>query len=211
MKKVIASFGFGEHQKFLSVSVPTLYKYSQLYKYDLFLPNINFFNDTTMAPSWWKIDLIKYLFNIYDQVLWIDADVIICRFDKDISDDVNHDDDFGVVIHETPDGQVPNCGVWLLNKSCLKWIDSLKTFTNFRRSECWWEQAALLFFLGIDPDQQKIVLPNDYPIKWKALDYIWNPHIDDHRKIPNDTRFLHTTCFPDRYLFMKNKLQEINL
>ena len=213
MKKVITSFGVGEHQRLLALSIPTFYLYAQNHGYDLFLPDLTFFNEEIKLspPSWWKIDLIKYLFTKYDQVLWIDADVIICRFETDIANDVDESHDFGAVVHETPDGSVPNCGVWILNKSCLSWLDKLKNFKNFTRSECWWEQAALIHLLGMNPDEKNISLPKSFPISWTQLSYAWNPHINDHRKIPQDTKFFHSTCFTNRYSTMKHILQQINI
>lgn len=214
MKKAIVSFGTNYHHKLLSLSVPTFYIYAHTHNYDLFLPNEQFFNDDTkkLPPSWWKLDAIAHLLSSYDKVLWLDADVIIYKFDVDIIDTVDDRySDFSVVVHETLDGQVPNCGVWLLNKSCLSWLDQLKQYTEFRRSQFWWEQAALLHLLGINPDDQVISLPTTYNIPWTQLDYIWNPHVHDKRKIPEETRFFHATSYNDRYGIMKNLLNQINI
>lgn len=213
MKKVIASFGIGEHSRLLSLAIPTFYLYAHNHNYDIFLPSNDFFSNKTKEnpASWWKLDIIEYLFNTYDQVLWLDADVIICRFEEDISTKINSQDDFAAVVHETPDGQVLNCGVWLLNKSSTKWLSSLRSYNSFRRSACWWEQAALLHIMGMNPDDPKIILPEKCNIAWTQLDYSWNPHINDHRKIPQDTKFFHATCFNDRYATMKHILQQINI
>lgn len=213
MKKVITSFGVGYHNRLLSLSIPTLYLYAKNHNYDIFIPSDNFFTESTkqLPPSWWKIDIIEHLLSIYDQVLWIDADVMICRFEDDISQSLDTNKDFGLVVHETSDGQVPNCGVWLLNRSCLSWLSELRKFTSFERSQCWWEQAALLYLMGIDPDSKNIQLPQESKISWQSLDYLWNPHINDNRKIPQDTKFFHATCFNDRYAVMKNILQQINI
>jgi hypothetical protein len=212
MKKVITSFGIGEHKNLLNICVSNLYTYAQKHNYDLFIPSELFFNAETkkLPPAWWKIDIIQYLFNQYDQVLWIDADVLICEFEKDIADEIDISNDFGVVVHETPDGHIPNSGVWFLNNSSTNWLHKLKNFTNFRRSKCWWEQAALLYLIGIDPDAEKIILPHSYKIKWQTLDYSWNPHIHDHRGIPLNTKFFHSTCYPNRMHAIKNMLDKIN-
>ena len=214
MKKVLCSFGFGEHSKLLRLSTPTLYTYAQNHNYDLFLPNIDYFSSDTKTrhPSWWKIELISNLFREYDQVLWIDADVIICRFEHDIFTEVISEHDMGVVVHQTNDGYVPNCGVWALNKSCTKWLNSLWNYNSFHRSRCWWEQAAMLYLLGVDPDKTYIdTPPSQDNISWTALDYLWNPHINDSRGIPQETRFFHATSFQDRYAVMKHILRQIEL
>jgi hypothetical protein len=214
MKKVLCSFGFGEHAQLLSLAAPTFYIYSHNHNYDLFIPSLSYFSEETKKrhPSWWKIELIGQLFDKYDQVLWIDSDIIICRFDKDIMDDLPPEKDTGLVVHQTDDGYVPNCGVWPLNKSCLSWFHKLWPLNDFKRSSCWWEQAAMLSLLGVDPDKSVIDMsPNADNILWQQLDYVWNPHINDARKIPDDTRFFHATSFKNRYSAMKNILQQINI
>lgn len=213
MKKAITSFGVGYHSRLLALSAPTFYLYANNHNYDFFIPGNNFFTEETKQrhPAWWKLDVIEYLLNVYDQVLWLDADVIICKFDIDIVNTIDTNNmDFGVVVHETPDGQIPNCGVWLLNKSALNWLPQLRQHNSFARSQCWWEQAALLHIMGMNPDDQPITLPDSYNLPWKQLDYLWNPHINDNRKIPQETRFFHATCFNDRYAVMKNILHQID-
>lgn len=213
MKKVITSIGDGYHSRLLGLSVPTMYLYAHNHNYDVFLPSNSFFSEQTkqLPCSWWKLDVIEYLLQDYDQVLWLDADVMVCRFEEDISGHMDKNSHFGLVVHETSDGQVPNCGVWLLNKYCLEWISSLKQHRNFARSKCWWEQAALLHVLGMNPDHTPLILPPQYNIPWTQFDYLWNPHINDARNIPNNSKFFHATCFNDRYAAMKNVLQQINI
>lgn len=212
MKKVIASFGTGYHSRLLALAAPTFYLYGHNHNYDIFIPNNNFFSEKTktLPYSWWKLDIIEYLLKDYDQVLWLDADVIICKFDIDIADTVDNTNlDFSLVVHHTNDGTVPNCGVWLLNKSAINLLPKLREHTNFLRSSCWWEQAALIHMMGVNPDSQPIILPDVCNLKWNQLDYVWNPHINDNRKIPEDTKFFHATCFNDRYAVMKNILLQI--
>ena len=69
MKKVLTSFGVGEHHRLLGLSIPTFYLYAQNHQYDLFIPDQSFFDTETrqLPPAWWKLDLIEYLFSIYDQ------------------------------------------------------------------------------------------------------------------------------------------------
>lgn len=211
MKKAIASFGTGYHSRLLALAAPTFYLYGHNHNYDIFMPNDNFFSSESkkLPYSWWKLDIIEYLLKDYDQVLWLDADVIICKYDIDISSTLNNNLDFGVVVHETSDGLVPNCGVWLINKSALSWLPQIRLHKEFRRSSCWWEQAALIHMLGANPDGNPVVLPDVCNLKWGQLDYLWNPHINDSRKIPEDTKFFHATCFNDRYAVMKNILNQI--
>lgn len=106
MKKAITSFGTDYHSSLLSLSIKTLYMYAYNHNYDLFFPSNNFFSDTTKIkpPSWWKLDVIENLLKTYEQVLWIDSDVIICRFENDIANEMDQNSTFGLVVHETSDG-----------------------------------------------------------------------------------------------------------
>ncbi|NDC71888.1 MAG: hypothetical protein EBZ62_00335 [Sphingobacteriia bacterium] len=209
--KVIASFGFGSHSNLLDLSILTFNKYARTHNYDLFVPNNSFFSATTKTRhySWWKLELISKLLATYDIVLWIDADVIIRDFNQDILDDFNQTDHMGLVVHETPDGSVPNCGVWILNKKSLSWFDQLWEYDDFKSSKYWWEQASLLHTLGINPDVRPIQLPKKSSIPWTKLDYRWNPHINDHRAIPEDYRFFHSTMIDNKIEITKKILLEI--
>lgn len=211
MKKILTSFGFGSHASLMALASPTFSLYANKHNYDMFIPSEGFFTDETKkrAPSWWKIELIKKLFDSYDRILWIDSDVVICNFDKDIFDDLEPDSHVGMVVHEVPIGYVPNCGVWLLDKKCLAWFDQLWQYNNLPRSDGWWEQNAMLHLLGIETETNNIQMPESFPIPWTKLDYRWNPHIHDHRKIPSDLRFFHATMFIDRAKMMTNVLRQI--
>lgn len=213
MKKVLTSFGFGDQSKLINIAVPYLLKYAQSHNYDLFIPNEDFFSKETKTRhySWWKIELIKRLFNTYDNVLWVDADVIICDFQKDIFEEMDKDSHVGMVVHKTNIGYVPNYGVWTLNIKCMEWFADLWNYNSLPRSEGFWEQDAMLYKLGIDTGSDDIKLPESYPIPWTQLDYVWNPHVQDYRGIPNKIRFFHATMFENRYKVMKHIASQVPL
>jgi len=213
MKKVLTSFGFGSQSELLSISSPTLLKYAQKQDYDLFIPTENFFSDNTKTRhySWWKIELISRLFEQYDRILWIDADVVVCYFDIDIMAELAEDSHVGMVVHKTNIGYVPNCGVWVLDKKCMDWFPDLWNHDNLPRSDGFWEQDAMLYKLGIDTSSNNIRLPETFPIPWTQLDYSWNPHVHDYRGIPNKLRFFHATMFNDRAKIMRHIISQIQL
>lgn len=213
MKKILTSFGFGNQQDLLRITSPSFVKYAQTHNYDIFLPSESFFSESTKSRhySWWKIELIKKLFDDYDKILWLDADIVVCRFDKDILDELDSDSHVGMVVHKVPIGYVPNCGVWTLDKKCMSWFSDLWQYNKLPRSDGWWEQDAMLYKLGIDSGSNNIQLPSSYPIQWTQLDYLWNPHIHDERGIPPNLRFFHATMFNDRASVMSNIMRQINI
>jgi hypothetical protein len=196
MKKALTTFGLGPMAELLDVSLPTFARYAQTHGYDLFVPSGQQFSSINRHASWGKIPLIVSLLRGgYDAVLWLDADVAVVEHDKDIIDDLPADAPMGLVVHRTPDGAVPNCGVWLVRAEAAEMLESLWPLDGFRRSACWWEQAALIAALGGDPDATPVAVPAGRA--WVELPYEWNPHLRDSRGVA-DCRFFHATCFPDR-------------
>lgn len=212
-KKILTSFGFGNQFELLKIAIPSFIKYAQSNGYDFFVPNEDFFSVKTKERhySWWKIELLTRLFDSYDRILWLDADVVACYFDHDIFEEFDKDSHVGMVVHEVPIGFVPNCGVWALDKKCMSWLPDLWQYNNLPRSDGWWEQDAMLYKLGIDSGSNNIKLPSSYPIPWTQLDYSWNPHVHDRRGIPNKIKFFHATMFKDRASIMSNIIGQINL
>lgn len=192
IKKALTTFAYGPQADLLEVSLPTFQRYALVHGYDLFVPAQR---DLNRHHSWMKIPLICSLLNVYDTVLWLDADVVVRRFDVDI-ESVTPPSPMHMVVHETPDGSVPNCGVWIVRKEAAEFLESLWPLTGFARSECWWEQAAVIAGLGGDPDATPTSTPGGSG--WGQLPYEWNPHPHDRRGVPADCRFFHATMAPDR-------------
>lgn len=199
MRRVLTSFGFGPHAELLQIAIPGFARYAAKHGYDLLIPQASFFSDDARArpPSWMKIPLIKRLLDDgAESVLWLDADVVVRRFDKDISDDCGDRRPLHMVVHHTSDGGVPNAGVMYMRKEFSPHLDSVWRQCNFARSSCWWEQAGLISVIGGDPDASPVSVPAG-PLCGE-LPYEWNPHVMDSRSIPDDARFFHATCFGDR-------------
>lgn len=202
MRRVITTFSLGEEFDRLSaLTVPTFASYAALHGYDLFVPCYDYFQKfrsilDDRCASWLKVLLLQELLQVYDEALWLDSDVAVVRFDKDIADDLTAAP-MHMAVHKTADGSVPNCGVWHLRKPAAEILGQLWQHNSFRRSEGWWEQAALIHVLGGDPDAAQTATPAG-PL-WAELPYEWNPHIGDQRRIPETCRFFHATQFPDRF------------
>jgi len=197
VKKVITTFAFGPQRELLDVCLPTFARYAEIHGYDLYVPAEKSVSSDDERPfPWLKIPLLLSLFAInYEAVLWLDADVIVRRYEKDILED-SHPTPLAMAVHRTDDGDVPNSGVWIVRNTAVDFLRSLWPLNSFRRSSGWWEQAAVIAALGGDPDAGKVSVPEG-PL-WGELPYEWNPHIADNRGIPEDCRFFHATMFPDR-------------
>ena len=209
MRKAIVTFGVGESRRLLDVSLPTFRRYADRHGYELII------GEPPPSPdvSWRKLPLlIDLLREGYDALVWIDADIVVLSYDRDILDDSPHP--LGLVVHQVPEGSVPNCGLmvlrWPLGIVPLVQAQAIaetrqKSERPFRRS-AWWEQAAIIEALGGDPDADLIAVPSHAQLvtgtettRWGRLPYEWNPHPHDWRGYPTNARCFHATMSADRY------------
>jgi len=217
--KILTTFGTGPAREALAISLPLMARYAQRHGYRLVVPSDAEVEKACCGrpASWGKIGWLKRLERTTGDalVLWIDADVIVCRHDVDIADHVSPLPFVSMVVQNTPDGAVPSCGVILVDNSYyLHPADAYEEIwnacgpdgMNAVRSSGWWEQAAMIRWLGGDPDPTPIVTPPPSN-KWGELAYEWNPHPCDPRGIPDDLRFFHATATNDRFGDMRRWAQ----
>lgn len=207
MSKALVSFASGQNfVDLLSIAMPSFYQYGERHDYSVFIPSslevsqiCQFYGwDRNRPTSWLKVPVIKYLLQYYNTVLWVDSDVIIRKFDKDIAE--NFDSKFmqGFVIHQDKhEGHVPNCGIWLLNQNASSFLSELWNKIEFI-SHKWWEQGANI----------KLMSENqNYKDNSLSLPYEFNVHKNDIRfdeqKYLETGRFLHATMWSDRKAKMK--------
>lgn len=208
MQRVLTTFGFGEHAALLEIAAPTFQRYAARHGYDFFVPQDGFFGrEAKERPfSWWKIPLISWLIERgYSSALWIDSDAVIRRHDKDIELDCT-DAPFHMTVHQTGDGLVPNCGVWFVRREAEAFLGQIWSRTGSSRESGWWEQAAVIDFLGGDSGAEKVFVPQGPA--WSELPYEWNPHCRDVRGVPADCRIFHATQVHDRAIAMRRMIGE---
>jgi hypothetical protein len=203
LRKAIVTFGVGGSRPLLDISLPTFRRYADAHGYELVIGE----PPASANVSWRKLPLLIELFREgYDALVWIDADIVVLRYDRDILDDSPHP--LGLVVHEVPEGKVPNCGLmvlrWPLGIAPLVTAQAVAEARQaggrpFRRAE-WWEQAAIIEALGGDPDADMVDVPQGAqlatgtPLRaWGGLPYVWNPHPHDYRGHPVDARCFHAT------------------
>ena len=106
----------------------------------------------SVIPSWHRVKLIPQLFDQgYDYVLWIDADALFMRFDRDIADVIDGSHDLYLVRHKHAWSSTlaPNCGVMLIRNTpwSRDFFARLWSMEQYA-SHYWWENAALISALG---------------------------------------------------------------
>jgi len=195
--KVLTSFAFGEQANLLNISIPTFRQYALAHNYHMYIPPKP---DFDRPWSWFKIPLITSLLENYETVLWLDADVVVVDYTKDILDDCSNAP-FNLVVHDGDEGKVPNLGVFIARRSAIPILKEMWELDEFNRSSGWWEQAAFISLAGGDPDATPTETPPGE--MWSSLPYEWNPHKNDTRGIPDHPRFFHATMFENRAEVMK--------
>lgn len=148
--------------------------------------------------SWMKLPAILASLRETECVVWIDADVVIEDGTTSIMNHVPTTCWQAMVEHDTPSGNVPNCGVWVVRRA----MDQ----TLREAWECgrhvhhpWWEQAAVLKLMGyrVDGAHATLDTPTTLYERTAFLRATWNDHPHDANR-ETHVRFRHCTGYADR-------------
>ena len=213
MRKVICSFGEGDHKHFLKLSSATFKDYASRFNYEL---ELHYQRSQNQRPAaWGKIELIKNLLALYDLVLWIDADAIFVNTSGgDIADEIESNKPIYLVQHRIAREKIPNTGVLMLLKSSIsfKLLDDIWNSTQFIEHP-WWENAALIYLLGYKIDWPGYEIKptfseenSPYLPYIKFLDKKWNSIFADPADRPEIKHFAGCTN-QERSLLLQNCLE----
>jgi hypothetical protein len=190
VNRVLVSFALGAYTRLQEVALPGLEEYAGLHGYDLYTEPPA---DQPRPASWLKIPLLLELLDRYEEALWLDADVVVADPSRDLADDVPGEAWQALVRHHTPDGEVPNCGVWYLRRPMRPVLEQLWQMPAGGDRD-WWEQGALLQLLGYRGRPVSLDRPTGLYERTHWLGLEWNSH-EQNDRYP-DPRFAHATCGP---------------
>ncbi|HEX4774535.1 MAG TPA: hypothetical protein VH234_03380 [Candidatus Saccharimonadales bacterium] len=190
MKKLLMTAGGPNMERLLRHSVPTFRRFAETHDYDLVVErDINDAPDRKdplfRAAQWAKVGLFEKYLPLYDLVVWMDADVMITKFDKDIADDFNQDCFQAFVLEQFPTRFNPNSGVWAMRQGgeSLAFLKAVRSIGQI--DHIWTDQAAICIALGREvyknPDisdpagHVKLVNPSEYLKRTSWLAPEWNP------------------------------------
>ena len=148
---------------------------------------------------WLKIPLLSSLLDEYDEVVWIDSDVVIVGTDN-VFDDMS-ECPISLVVHEWKPGEIPNSGVWAVRKAAKEILDTIKIDPDIAKDAVWGdaigydgEQSMLLKRLGCNVNSGNLYMPpSDL---WDELPYKYNSVFHDRRGVKPGAVFIHG-CGPD--------------
>jgi hypothetical protein len=154
--------------------------------------------------AWAKLIAIADALVEHDEVLWLDADVVVVDGSQDVFSDFAAGAAQALMQHKTEEGVVPNCGVWLVRREMVPFIVSAAMSDDlvFHR---WWEQAAVLRLAGFSVGE-KCENVEQTPLYQKThwLDEGWNSWAFTDAAVHK--RFMHACAYTamDRPIVVRN-------
>lgn len=144
MRRTVVSAYYGDHfRPVASLTWPEIDSFARRHGHG-FLP-IQFRGPFGRPPAWLKLAAVARAFEKTDEVLWIDADVLIV--DQSLDIEVPQSYWQAMVEHTTAEGHVPNTGVWLLRREMIGVLVAV-AMRDSLIDHRWWEQAAIMHEMG---------------------------------------------------------------
>jgi hypothetical protein len=202
MNRAIVTLATGAHQRLQAIAWPSFDAFAKRHGWDLFRAN----GCANARPhAWYKLLAIKQLLENYDEVLSLDADVLIVDGAEDLTAPPEYWQ--AMVKHQTGDGEVPNTGVWLCCKEMIPILDKAWDKTEWLMHG-WWDQAAILDLMGYHVLQPThLEQPTELYEHTYFLDSGWNVHKWD-RNNGNHARIRHATMYENREAIMLDWAKE---
>lgn len=177
MGRTIATIGAGAMGAVLEQALRTFRPYAELHGYDL---HIGDGESGGRPPAWGKVLLLQDLLERYDEVLWLDADLVILDASEDIASLVDRDS-FQALVEQISDHKGVNCGVWFL-RSCERtksFLASVWAMTQYIDDPSW-ENGAVLDLLGYDLHGRASRQPSPWVSGTQTLPQEWNMLVFEH-------------------------------
>ena len=174
--RAVCSLAIGPYVELLAIAAESHEAYARRWGWDLVL-STEHLNHGRPAP-WAKVSLVRELLDVYEWVLWIDADACFVRLDADIAAEQEPSKDLYLVEHhwgELPRQSTANSGVFMLRSG--PWARDLLAAMWARErliEHPWWENAALLDLLGYGLEPAALREPTPLMERVKFLDLAWN-------------------------------------
>ena len=190
--KAIVTYGTGTCKAQLDYSLPTFKAFAKRHGYDLYTTDKI---GTARHPVWYKLPLMLDLLKTYDDVLWLDSDLVIVDGREDLPFPADYWQ--AMVFHHTGDGEVPNCGMWYVRKPMIEYLERAWNMTKYLNDR-WREQSAMIDQMGYVDIVRPVYLkePTELYKHTYELDNAWNVHIWD-RPQPVHPRIQHATMHKD--------------
>lgn len=146
-RKALCTLATGPHVDLLKFSEPGFRRFADRHGYDPIVERATRVPDRPTA--WSKIAMLREMLTRYEWCLWIDADALIVRFDRDILEETDRSHSMYLVEHRSGRHRLPNTGVWLLRSDpvVFRVLEAVWSQVEYL-DHPYWENAALMHVLG---------------------------------------------------------------
>jgi hypothetical protein len=178
MGKVLCSIGAERQRALLAIASRSFRPYARRHGYSRELRTQSV--DPSRPPAWSKVALIRQQLEQHETVVWLDADTVVVRGDRDIADELPDDRFLGLVEHVVAGRPNPNTGVMVVRAGdrAQRFFSAVWDATEYLDHR-WWEQAAVMNLLGYDPETGQRVRESEWTDGVQWLDKSWNSIRDD--------------------------------
>jgi|688.fasta_scaffold581073_1 hypothetical protein len=196
-RRALVTLGSGIQSELLDITRASRQSYANRHNYELI--EETHVLAPSRPPAWGKISLLREVAasDIYDSIVWLDADAIIVDETDDI--DCNGGGLIEYAIHRYEGHEFPNAGVMVLRRShqMSRFLDLIWSETSFIDHR-WWDNAAMLELLGYTTDgvvrkvSQSIhdSYCSELPLRWNSINQTLDetPAIAHFAGIPHGLR-----------------------
>jgi hypothetical protein len=189
-------------ERVLNQALRTFLPYAGRHGYDMIVGE----DESGGRPySWGKVRTLERLLQSYEEVLWIDADIVILDFSIDLASVVPDGAFQALVEARSLHARHPNMGVWLVraDSRSLAFLRAVWERTEFINHH-WWEQAAAMHLLGYDAARgPNPVASQEWSSGTHWLGQEWNMLVGSHGVVPCRFRHYAATSNERRVRWMK--------
>lgn len=137
------------------LSLPTFARYASRWEWQLLVEDL--VTDVGGSAEWDRLRLIRQALEVYELVLWLDAETLLLRDDEDIASHLHPDHFQALGLEHVPSEHRinPTTGVWLL-RSCPEAFAFLEAVDAAgQQAGPWAVQGAVLAALGWDRGDER--------------------------------------------------------
>jgi galactosyl transferase GMA12/MNN10 family len=162
----------------LCQALRTFVPYSQRHGYEL---RIGTGESLGRPAAWAKVPFIQRLLGEYQEVLWLDADVVILDLAEDLADHVEPDAYQALVENRVGDRTWVNTGVWFLraDERTDRFLQAVWDSTDYI-DHPWWENTPVLEMLGYNIGGLGSRRVTSWSEGTQILPEEWNVQVDTH-------------------------------
>lgn len=173
----------------LDIALESFRPYAERHGYDLIVGSGE---SDGRPPSWAKVLLLRRLLDSYDEVLWLDSDMVVVDGAINIASLVPEDSFQALCRYrEAEGGMTPNAGLWFIRSrpAAREFLDAV--WEGHAHGEGLWENLAIFELLGYSTARPfRLIRPSAWSSGTHLLPEEWNYPMVDARSAP-EARILH--------------------